>query len=43
MPFPVGITSFPEPGGLLDQPYRMWEFFEIFLNAERKAVFDNLR
>lgn len=43
MPFPVGITSYPEAGGLLDQSYRMWEFFEIFLSAERQAVFNNLR
>lgn len=42
IPFPTGFHSLPVEGGLLDQPHRMMEFFNIFLNAERKSAYKSL-
>lgn len=39
LPYPTGYSVLPEPGGILDQPYRLIEFFEIFLRAERRVAF----
>lgn len=39
---PTGYSILPWDGGLMDQPYRMWEFFEIFFNAERDVAFKKL-
>ena len=43
VPFTQGWSVLPEPGGLMDQPYRMFEFFEIFMRAERQATFVSLQ
>lgn len=39
---PSGYGILPWDGGLMDQPYRMWEFFEIFFNTERAEAFKKL-
>lgn len=36
VPFTQGYGILPYEGGLLDQPYRTMEFFEIFLNIDRE-------
>jgi hypothetical protein len=37
--FPTGYHAFPEDGGVLDQPYRLMEFFGEFMSGERLAFF----
>jgi len=37
--FPQGYTILPEPGGLEDQNYRLFEFFGEFMDGERLAFF----
>ncbi len=39
---PTGYGVLPYAGGLLDQPYRMMTFFEIFFQSERTVAFQNL-
>lgn len=43
VPFPTGYGVLPYEGGIMDQPHKLMIYFDIFLNAERKAVFDNLK
>ncbi len=40
--FPTGYTHLPLSGGMMDQPHRTMQFFEVFLNAERGASSKNL-
>lgn len=40
LPYTTGLAFLPEDGGIMDQPYRMMEFFAAFLDGERIA-FDN--
>jgi hypothetical protein len=42
VPFATGFSILPEEGGLMDQPYRMMEFFEIFLAADRNHTYNTL-
>lgn len=42
VPFTVGFGSLPWAGGMLDQPYRMMEFFEMFLESERRTTYETL-
>jgi hypothetical protein len=42
VPFTMGYAVLPEEGGLMDQPYRMMEFFEIFMHAERQQQLTSL-
>jgi hypothetical protein len=37
--FPTGYALLPEEGSLLDQPYRLMEFFGEFMDGERLAFF----
>jgi hypothetical protein len=37
--YPTGYHSLPVKGGLLDQPYRLMEFFTAFLGAERRTAY----
>jgi hypothetical protein len=39
---PTGYGILPCAGGLLDQPYRMMEFFDIFFYTEREVAFQKL-
>jgi hypothetical protein len=42
LPYPTGWAVLPEAGGLLDQPYRLMEFFSIFVRAERHVFADTI-
>lgn len=42
LPYPTGWSVLPDPGGLLDQPYRLMEFFSIFMRAERHIFADTI-
>lgn len=42
VPFTTGYAVLPWEGGLLDQPYRVMEFFEAFMRAERRQTYDTL-
>jgi len=35
--YTTGLAILPEPGGLLDQPYRLMEFFDLFQDGDRMA------
>lgn len=37
--FPTGYHYLPNEGGMLDQPYRLMEFFGEFMSGERLAFF----
>jgi hypothetical protein len=37
--FPTGYHALPQMGGILDQPYRLMEFFGEFMSGERQAFF----
>lgn len=37
--FPTGYHALPERGAILDQPYRLMEFFDEFMAGERLAFF----
>ncbi len=39
---PTGYGVLPYAGGIMDQPYRMMTFFEIFFSEERRVAFQNL-
>ena len=41
VPWTTGFVL-PEPGGMLDQPHRMIEFFALFMAADRKATNERL-
>lgn len=43
IPFPTGYGVLPYEGGIMDQPNTLMIYFDIFLNAERKAAFDALK
>lgn len=36
--FTSGLHSLPEEGGLLDQPYRLMEFFALFQYGDNVAA-----
>lgn len=36
--FTTGLHSLPEDGGLLDQPYRLMEFFALFRQGDNVAA-----
>jgi hypothetical protein len=38
VPWVTGLHHLPEPGGLLDQPYRLMMFFEQFMRADRNTA-----
>jgi len=40
LPWVTGFHSLPDDGGILDQPYRMMEYFKEFMTADR-AHFNN--
>jgi hypothetical protein len=42
VPFTTGYAVLPWDGGIMDQPYRMMEFFEIFMRSERNYMYANL-
>jgi hypothetical protein len=42
VPFPTGFTVLPEEGGMLDQPYRLMEYFGEFIRGERQAQYKEL-
>lgn len=42
LPYPTGYSQLPEPGGMLDQPYRLMEFFSLFMRAERHVIADTI-
>lgn len=37
--YPAGYSVLPYEGGLLDQPHRLMEFFDEFMQGERRAFF----
>lgn len=38
----TGYAALPITGGMLDQPYRLMEFWSYFLEGDRLATFKNL-
>jgi hypothetical protein len=42
LPYPSGYAQLPDPGGMLDQPYRLMEFFALFMRAERHVIAETL-
>lgn len=36
--FTSGLHSLPEQGGMLDQPYRLMEFFSLFQQGDNLAA-----
>jgi hypothetical protein len=42
-PYTSGYGSLPEPGGMLDQPYRMMELWSHFLAGDRLAFSKSLK
>lgn len=40
--YTTGYGVLPEPGGLLDQPYRLMEFWSLFLDGDRIATLKSL-
>jgi hypothetical protein len=39
--YPTGYDHLPYEGGVMDQPYRLMEFFGEFMNGERRAFFSS--
>ncbi len=39
--YPTGLIQLPYAGGVMDQPYRLMEYFDIFLAEERSLFFSN--
>lgn len=39
---PTGYSVLPYEGGVMDQPYRMMAYFDIFFHVERDEAFKNL-
>jgi hypothetical protein len=37
--FPTGYSFLPYPGSLMDQPYRLMEYFSCFMNGEKAAFY----
>lgn len=42
VPFTTGYGPLPEAGGLMDQPHRLMEFWDLFLQGDRAATFKSL-
>jgi hypothetical protein len=42
VPFTTGYAVLPAPGGLLDQPYRLMEFWSLFMEGDRTATIKSL-
>lgn len=40
--FTTGFGSLPNSGGMLDQPYRLMEFWSRFLEGDRSVTFKTL-
>jgi len=38
----TGLSILPAPGGVLEQPYRLMEFFSHFIEGDRQATFLNI-
>lgn len=39
-PWTTGYAVLPEDGGMLDQPYRLMELFDSFMDGERWAFYN---
>jgi hypothetical protein len=41
--WPTGYTVLPYDGGVLDQPYRLMEWFDAFMSGEKKNAYLQLK
>lgn len=42
VPYTTGYAVLPAAGGLLDQPYRLMEFWSLFMEGDRIATLKSL-